>query len=159
MKRVTNFVELLSGPICKSYIDDIVNSVSHHPEDFYTLYALMNHSDIKVSWRSIWALEKLSEIHPDWFSNYQNEITERLIHCTHDGKKRLLLSILYNLPIPSPIQVHFLDYCLSHMLDLNESIGVQALAIKMAYKLCVTEPDLLYELKMYLENAESEYYS
>lgn len=45
------------------------------------------------------------------------------------------------------------------MLDLNQAIATQALCIKMAYKLCRIEPELLPELKLYLENAELEYYS
>lgn len=45
------------------------------------------------------------------------------------------------------------------MLSPQESIGVQALAIRMAYLLCKQEPELLQELRLILENVELEYYS
>ena len=41
----------------------------------------------------------------------------------------------------------------------QESIGVQALSIRMAYQLCKSEPELLKELQLILENADTEYYS
>ena len=112
-----------------------------------------------MSWRAIWVCEKLSEIHPGWFILLYDEIIQRLIDCTHDGSKRLLLSILYNIPIPTPISVDLLNYCLDHMLSPQESIGVQALSIRIAYLLCRKEPELLQELQLILENAELDFYS
>ncbi|NDV64490.1 hypothetical protein [Bacteroides sp. 224] len=159
MKRVTDFFGKLSDPISKSNIDDIVESVHHHPEDFKLIYDYTNHEELKISWRALWACEKLAELHPDWFDSLKEEVIHKLLNCTHAGSKRILLSILYNLPVYKPIPIPLLDYCFSHMLDMNESIGVQSLAIKMAYKICCVEPELLYELKLYLENAEPEYYS
>lgn len=45
------------------------------------------------------------------------------------------------------------------MLSPQESIGVQSLAIRMAYRLCEPEPELLYELRTILESTETEMYS
>lgn len=45
------------------------------------------------------------------------------------------------------------------MLSPQESIGVQALAIKMAYQLCKQEPELLKELQLILENTDTDFYS
>ena len=44
-------------------------------------------------------------------------------------------------------------------LSPQESIGVQSLAIRMAYRLCEPEPELLYELRTILESTETEMYS
>lgn len=48
---------------------------------------------------------------------------------------------------------------LDAMLSPQESIGVQSLAIRMAYRLCEPEPELLYELRTILESTETEMYS
>ena len=74
-------------------------------------------------------------------------------------RQRLLLSILYNLPVTAPVSVELLNYSLDHMLSLQESIGVQSLSIRMAYRLCKHEPELLSELKLILEHANTEFYS
>lgn len=72
---------------------------------------------------------------------------------------RLLLSIFYNLPVPTNLPIRLLNYCFDHMLQPQESIAIQALSIKNAYNLCRLEPDLMNELKRVLENAEVDYYS
>lgn len=154
-----DFRELLAGPICKMNVDRIVASVDRNPDELSTIWELMYDKDDKVSWRAIWACEKLSEIHPDWLIPKQNELIDSLLLCTHDGKKRLLLSILYNLPIPEPYSVPLLDYTLDKMLDPQESIGVQALCVKLAYRLCRVDKDLLYELKIRLQSVDLLYYS
>ena len=69
------------------------------------------------------------------------------------------MSILYNIPVSSPISIELLNYCFDHMLAPQESIGVQALSIRMAYKLCKNEPELLQELRLILENTEADFYS
>ena len=55
--------------------------------------------------------------------------------------------------------VDLLNYCLDHMLSPQESIGVQALSIRIAYLLCRKEPELLQELQLILENTELDFYS
>ncbi len=45
------------------------------------------------------------------------------------------------------------------MLSPQESIGVQALSIRIAYLLCRQEPELLQELQLILENTELDFYS
>ncbi len=149
----------MAVPIHKLSIDSLVQEVCLCPEYFEDIYRLTYDEKQTVSWRAIWVCEKLSEIHPDWFILLYDEIIQRLIDCTHDGSKRLLLSILYNIPIPTPISVDLLNYCLDHMLSPQESIGVQALSIRIAYLLCRKEPELLQELQLILENTELDFYS
>ncbi len=159
MERIEDFRPLLIDPISKKNIDNIVDSVHHHPEDFENIYQLMSDKEIKVSWRAIWTCEKLAILHPDWFAGKENELIDKLLTSNHDGVKRILLSILHTISIPNPFPVNLLDYCFDKMFAPEETAGVQSLAIKMAYKLCRKEPDLLLELKMYFENVELEYYS
>lgn len=44
-------------------------------------------------------------------------------------------------------------------MGMRESIGVQALSIRIAYLLCRKEPELLQELQLILENTELDFYS
>lgn len=154
-----DFRELLAGPICMANINRIVDSVNRNPDEFLVIWGLMSDEDIKVSWRAVWACEKLSELHPEWFVSKQAALIDTLLRESHDGKKRLYLSILYNLPDPEPYSVPFLDYTLDKMLDPQESIGVQALCVKLAYRLCKIDKDLLYEFKMRLQSVDLAYYS
>ena len=159
MERIDEYRKALSVPISQLNITPIVNEIDRNPEAFTDIYRLVSNEERTVSWRALWVCEKLSEKHPDWFIPLQNEITEKLLECSHDGLKRLYLSILYNLPVVEPVSVPLLNFCLDRMISPQESIGVQALCVKTAYLLCRNEPELLNELRIILENAETEYFS
>lgn len=159
MEKIDEFRNALAGSIQNLSIEEIVRDICLHPEYLKDMYQLISDEKQTVSWRAIWACEKVSERHPGWLVPFQEDIIQRLLSCRHDGSKRLLLSILYNLPVTNPISIDLLNYCLDHMLAPQESIGVQALAIRMAYQLCKSEPELLKELQLILENADAEFYS
>lgn len=159
MERITNYREFLARPIARLFLHEIVESVSIYPEDFDTIYKLIKDPEEKISWRAAWACEKVFEKYPDFLQGKEEELISFVMKNNHSGTRRILLSILLELPSPPPLPVDFLDFCFNHMLDLNQAIATQALCIKMAYKLCRIEPELLPELKLYLENAELEYYS
>lgn len=159
MERIDEFRNELSVHISKLDIKPIVKSITQHQEEFADICQLTSDSKRLISWRALWVCEKLSEIHPGWFIPLREELTTRLLTYTHQGSKRLILSILFNLPVVEPISVPLLNFCFDRMLSLNESIGVQALCIKLAYQLCQKEPELLNELRIILESAETEYFS
>lgn len=159
MEKIKEFREALAVPIGNLPIKRLTQEICHEPKYLNDIYRLISDEDTVISWRAIWVCEKVSEQHPGWFIPLQNDLIERLLTCRHDGSKRLLLSILYNLPVPNPLPVDLLNYCLDHMLSPQESIGVQALAIRIAYQLCKCEPELLKELQLLLENADIDLYS
>ncbi len=159
MKNIDKFRNALDVSINKLSIDALVHEICNKPEYLKDMHQLISDEKQAVSWRAIWVCEKVSELYPSWFAPLYNDILQRLLVCRHEGSKRLLLSILYNIPAPTPIPVDLLNYCLDHMLSPKESIGVQALSIRMAYKLCKLEPELLKELQLILENTDTEYYS
>ena len=159
MSKSEEFRKALDVPIRNLSVDVLVREICHQPECFEAMYRLMSDEKQSVAWRATWVCEKLSEIHPAWFIPLYDDLVYRLSDCTHQGSKRLLLSILYNLPVTVPVSVELLNYSLDHMLSLQESIGVQSLSIRMAYRLCKHEPELLSELKLILEHANTEFYS
>jgi hypothetical protein len=159
MERITDFEAKLSSTLSRNFVDAIVESVLFYPEDFEPLYSLVTNKETKLSWRAAWACEKLSELTPEWFIPKYDEIVSLTLSMKHSGTKRLLLSILYNLPVPAEFPVELYNFCLEKMLSPDEAIAIQALCIKLAYKIALKEPELLSEIRLYLENAETEYFS
>lgn len=159
MNNQPSYRDKLSEPSCKTMIESLVQDISLHPDTFPYMYRLMEDEDHIISWHAMWTCEKISERYPDWFDTLYDDLIKKLFSCKHSGSKRLLLSILYNLAIPTPFPVELLNFCMDRMLLPQESIGVQALAIRMAYRLCLKEPELLQELDIILNNADTESYS
>lgn len=157
--KPADYASLLSGSLSRRLVDSIVDSVLQDPENFPYLYLLIHDENEKISWRAIWACEKLCRTVPEFFMDKRKELMELSIQTNHDGKKRILLSMLNELPLDDIFSVEFLNACMEWMFSPKESIGVQALSIRLSYKLCEYEPDLMPELRLYLENAETEYMS
>lgn len=151
--------EKLSVPITKFHLHHFVESILLHPEDFPTVYAQLWNDNPAISWKAAWACEKIADARPGWFSGKEEEITALLLSCRHSGSRRLLLSILCRIPVPDVFPVALFDFCLEHALDIKEPPGVQSRCIKMAYKLCCREPELFYELKLIMDNADLSFYS
>lgn len=131
MERIDEFRNALLVHISELNIEPMVKSLSLHPEELPDMYKLTFDNKLLVSWRALWVCEKLSEVHSGWFVPLREELTGRLLNCTHDGSKRLLLSILFNLPVQEPISVPLLNFCFDRMFS----------PLKVSeYKLCVSRP-------------------
>lgn len=158
-ERTAEYRKALDVPISQLETDRIVKEILDRPENFDNIYRLTSDDKLLVSWRALWICDKLCRQKPEWLIPFREELTGRLMSCGHDGSKRLLLSILYHAPTTKVPSVALLNFCLDAMLSPQESIGVQSLAIRMAYRLCEPEPELLYELRTILESTETEMYS
>lgn len=154
-----DFRSKLQQTIGRNLVDGIAKQVEETPARLAELYSLTKDEDGKTAWRALWACELLCKKHPSWFMNKREEFMQRAMQCKADGQKRILLNMLHHMPISEPIHVPFLDFCLNAMLSPSESIAVQAICIKLAYTICLKEPDLMGELQAYLENMEPEYYT
>lgn len=153
-----DFKKALEGTLGRKHIDNIVDQVASSPDRFDALYTLTQHEETRIAWRATWACEKLSFLLPSLLMDKREElITGHAM--PHDGTRRLLLNILHHLPVPKPVNAAFFDFCLQGMLSSAESASGQAVCMKLAYDICLEEPELTGELKAYLENMEPEYYT
>lgn len=155
-----NYREQLSRPISKNFLDQLVLYIFEHPEDFQLVFQLIFDIDTKVAWRAAWACAKISEKHPDSFTEIQVlEIMGFTVVLSHGGTHRGCLSILSNLPLPNTIPVEFINACFEWMISPKFPIAVQSLSMKILYSICQKESELSFELRAYLENLDFECYS
>lgn len=147
-------------PLSKRFADKLAAEIYACPADFIILYNLIFDSDVKVAWRAAWACQKISEKQPKWFTDTNfDELAVLAMATKHGGMKRGCLSILNNLPLPEVLSVEFVNSCFEWMVSPQCPIAVQALSMKMLYKICCKEPDFTPEFKAYLENANPDDYS
>ena len=159
MDRITDLRTVLGQPLSRQAIGQVAASVAEYPSDIPQLVGLINDSDDRVSWRAAWACEKLLSSSLEEHLPYRHEFTQKLFGCRHDGTRRLLLSLLYRMPRPETFPGELYNYCLEQMLSPREKPAVQALSMKLAFELGKEEPELLSELKLYLENCSTQFYS
>lgn len=155
-----DYREYLRRPLSNHFIDHLVLEIFAKPFDFGIVYKLIFDEDTNVAWRAAWACQKISEKHPEWFTDKQFlELVALTISSSHGGLKRGCLSTLNNLPLPNPIPVEFINACFDWMVSAKSPIAVQALSMKMLLHICLKEPDFKPELIAYLENVDFENYS
>lgn len=82
MEKIDEFRNALAGSIKKLSIEKIVQDICLHPEYLEDMYRLISDEKQTVSWRAIWACEKVSEKHPEWLVPLQEDIIRRLLIST-----------------------------------------------------------------------------
>ena len=150
----------LLRPLSRHFVDLLVQEIFANPSDAMIIYRLIFDTDDKVAWRAAWACQKISDRHPEWFSDQQfNEIAFLTISSKQGGLQRGCLSILNNLPLPTPIPVELINACFEWMVSPKSPIAVQALSMKLLHKICIMEPGFKVEMIAYLENIDPNDYS
>lgn len=152
-----DYAAILASGTSRNLIDTITNDIYCTPENFNELYDLLFCSDIKIAWKAAWAVEKIARKYPEIIDIKQiNAITDLLITTKHNGQQRLLLSILYSVPVVNPINVHLLNICFDFVSSDKYPVAIQSLALKMLVKFCAIEKELIPELEAYLESIGSQ---
>lgn len=155
-----DYREELFRPLSIRFVDGLVSEVFQHPTDFQIVFQLIFDSDLKVAWRAAWACQKISEKYPEWFSHsYFEELVNLTISTNHGGLKRGCLSILNNISSPDSIPVEIINSCFEWMISPRSPIAVQALSMKMLYRICQSQPNFIPEFRLYLNAILPEDYS
>ena len=155
-----DYREHLIRPLSRYFVDQLVQEIFFNPTDNDIIYRLIYDSDKKVAWRAAWACQKISEKHSGWFTaNQFREISNLAISTSHEGLQRGCLSILLNLPLPDPIPVELINACFDWIISPKLPVSVQALSLKILYRICCMESGFKPELIATLENVDFCAYS
>lgn len=149
-----NLRHKLSGRIHIGDIHETLLYVEGNDQRKQELYELIYDEDDNVSYQVLWVFTHLNREENEWLFSRQEELINEVLCCKHPGKRRLLLNLLLKQPLPDPMRVDFLDFCLERMLSKDELPGVQSLCMKLAYRQCCHIPELLHEFKSMLDIME-----
>lgn len=106
------------------------------------------------------ALSKATDTELSQLSPIKDELIDMAIRCHNSSIRRALFGIIQRLDMKEEdVRTDFLDHCLNQMADPDEVPSVQALCMKLAYKMCTFYPELMEELKRTLEGMEISYYT
>ena len=56
------------------------------------------------------------------------------------------------------LRTDFLDFCMAKMTDAGEFSAIQAVSMKLAYRMCLFYPELTDELMRILDAMETDFY-
>ena len=115
--------------------------------------------DYRVVRSALWGLTKARKEELSQLQVILNEFIDQAIRTENSSIRRLSLNIIERLEMSEEdLRTDFLDFCLDHMMDVEEFPGVQAVCMKLAYRMCKFYPELMDELKRTLEAMDIDYY-
>lgn len=121
------------------------------------LYTLISDEDVMVSYNALWVFTHFDLSNNKWLYAKHDELIDKAIAEKHDGKKRLLLTLLLRQPFESnALRTDFIDFCLEIILSSHEACANRALCMKLAYEQCRFFPELLSELSNSLDIISTE---
>lgn len=119
----------------------------------------MHDENAQVARNALWVLTKATDKELSALQPIRNELIDLAMATEHSAVRRLSLNIVERLEMnEEDLRTEFLDFCMNHALDVEEPPGVQAICMKLAYRMSKFYPDLMDELKRILEAMEIEYY-
>ena len=121
------------------------------------LYTLISDEDVRVSYNALWVLTHFDLANNEWLYAKHDELIDKAIAEKHEGKKRLLLTLILRQPFDrDTLRTDFIDFCFDTIQSSHESYANRALCMKLAYEQCRFFPELLSELSNCLEIISAE---
>ena len=115
--------------------------------------------DYRVARSALWGLTKASDMELSELQMMMNELIDQAMKTDNSSVRRLTLNVIERLTIhEDDLRTDFLDFCLEHLLNVEEFPGIQAVCAKLAFRMCKFYPELIDELMRTLEGMEIEYY-
>ena len=119
----------------------------------------MFNSDAHVARNALWALTKATDKELEQLQPMLNEFIELAMQTKESAVRRLSLNIVERLKLTEDdLRTDFLDFCLDRMVSIEEFPGIQAVCMKLAFRMCQFYPELADELRRTLEAMEIDYY-
>ena len=115
--------------------------------------------DYRVARSALWGLTKASDNELSELQLLMNELIDLAMKTENSSVRRLTLNVIERLKMKEEeLRTDFLDFCLEHLLNVEEFPGIQAVCAKLAFRMCKFYPELMDELMRTLEGMEIEYY-
>ena len=115
--------------------------------------------DYRVARSALWGLTKASKEELSQLQVLFDELIDLAMQTDNSSVRRLSLNIIERLEMnKDDLRTDFLDFCLEHLLSLEELPGIQAVCAKLAFSMCKFYPELMDELKRTLRGMDIEYY-
>ena len=115
--------------------------------------------DYLVARSALWGLTKASKDELSQLQVILNKLIDQAMQTDNSSVRRLSLNVIEKLEMSEEdLRTDFLDFCLDHMMDVEEFPGIQSVCMKLAFRMCKFYPELMDELKRTLEAMEIDYY-
>ena len=146
----------IKDEILRKYSTDNVNKISKYigsdQEKFDELVGFFLSGPYRLTQRAAWVLSKCCDKHPELLQPHLEKVIMNMRNPVHDAVKRNVLRVLQHHEIPDHLVGEIVDICFDFLTSNSEPIAIKVFSMTVLYNVCKTEPDLLKELKIVIED-------
>ena len=115
--------------------------------------------DYRMARSALWGLTKAKKEELLQLQAMLDDFINLAMQTENSSVRRLSLNIVERLSMTADdLRTDFLDFCLNRMVSIEEFPGIQAVCMKLAFRMCQFYPELADELRRTLEAMEIDYY-
>lgn len=152
--------EDVKGNYSEALVSSICAKVAQTGDFLAFVKEFMYDEDPIVVRNALSALSRATNAELEQLEPIKDELIDLAIRCTNPSIRRALFGIIQRMKMrEEEVRTDFLDHCLGQMAHPDEVPSVQALCMKLAYKMCRFYPELMDELRRTLEAMEMSYYT
>ena len=116
-------------------------------------------ADYRVARNALWSLTKATDKEIAQLQPMMDELIDLALKTDSSSVRRLSLNVVDMLEMKEEdLRSDLYDFCLEHAVDVEELPAIQAICMKIAFRISTFYPELMAELKRILEGMEIEYY-
>lgn len=131
----------------------IVHRIGNDRAAFDELMQCFLNDETRVVQRAAWAVSYCLEVHPDWTVACLPQLLQNLHSpALHDAVKRNTVRALQHIEIPEALAGEAVEILFKFTIEPKEPVAVRCFSIAALYNLCKSEPDLLEELRLTIED-------
>ena len=132
----------------------IVEFIGADEKRFAELMKIFFAGEYRLTQRAAWPLNYCAEQHPELIQPY----LPKLLNCLnrydiHDAVKRNIVRLLQFIEIPKKSHAKVYSLCIDLLDDPNEPIAVRVFAMTVAARIAKSEPALLKELQLIVQQS------
>lgn len=116
------------------------------------LLLLITEGDKIVARNAAWALTHKTD--KEVQSIPQQELVHIILESDYEWVQRMLLSVVERQSITKEFSTDLLDFCLFRMVNPDYPCGIQALCLKLAYRMSRYYPELAHEFDQVVQMAQ-----
>ena len=117
------------------------------------------YEDYRVARSALWGLTKANKKELSQLQVILDDLINQAMQTDNPSVRRLSLYVVERLKMSEEdLRTDFLDFCFEHMIDVEEYSSIQAVCMKLAFRMCKFYPELMDELKRTIKAMEIDYY-
>lgn len=151
--------ERLRQAFCEGGAQEIYQEVKAEGDFVGFSHRFVFSSDYRVARSALWGLTKADKTELSQLEPMLNDFIDLAMQAENASVRRLSLNIVERLSMAEDdLRTDFLDFCFDRMVSIEEFPGIQAVCMKLAFRMCQFYPELADELRRTLEAMEIDYY-